>query len=226
MDTEKKITLIFGQRGSGKSYLAKQLIQAERRYLIFDTMSEYNQGVVFESEDHEKFCYFWRQTYRGNFRLIYRPLQPQQQIDAIADLVFGCGDMLFLIEEIETYCSAYQISDELAAIVQRGRHKNISLVGIAHRPNNINRLLTSQAKEMYVFATREPRDVDYLKMLLGQEIEPILAKLEKYQYVKWEDDKPGLAVGKAGLRQPDQTNERSQKKDTEQILDRQQARNQ
>ncbi|MHC4397638.1 MAG: ATP-binding protein [Planctomycetota bacterium] len=196
IDTEKKITLIFGQRGSGKSYLAKQLIQTERRYLIFDTMSEYNLGVIFNSEDHEKFCYFWRQSYRGNFRLIYRPLQPQQQIDAIADLVFHCGDLLFVIEEIETYCSAYQISDELAAIIQRGRHKNISLIGIAHRPNNISRLLTSQAKEIYIFATREPRDIEYLKMLLGQEIETYLDSLGKYSYVKWTDGE-GFNVGRA-----------------------------
>lgn len=197
MTDEKKITLIFGQRGSGKSYLAKKLVQAEPRYLIYDTMSEYNQGVIFDSEEHAKFSYFWQRTYRRNFRLIYRPLQPQQQIDAIADLVFNCGDMLLLIEEVETYCSAYQISDQLAAIVQRGRHKNISLIGIAHRPNNINRLLTSQAKEIYIFATREPRDVDYLKALLGAEIEPILANLGRFHYVKWTENQRGLETGKA-----------------------------
>lgn len=197
MTDEKKITLIFGQRGSGKSYLAKKLIQAEPRYLIYDTMSEYNQGVIFDSEEHAKFAYFWQRTYCRNFRLIYRPLQPQQQIDTIADLVFTCGDMLLLIEEVETYCSAYQLSDQLAAIVQRGRHKNISLIGIAHRPNNINRLLTSQAKEIYIFATREPRDVDYLKAFLGPEIEPILANLEKFHYVKWSENQKGLETGKA-----------------------------
>lgn len=197
METEKKVTLIFGQRGSGKSYLAMRLIQDQRRYLLFDTMSEYNQGVIFVSEEHEKFCYFWRRTYRGNFRLIYRPLQPQQQIDTIADLVFNCGDLLFLVEEIETYCSAYQISDQLAAIIQRGRHKNITLIGIAHRPNNISRMLTSAAKEMYIFKTREPRDVDYLKAFLGPEIEPALANLEKFHYVKWSENVPGLSVGMA-----------------------------
>ena len=46
---EKKIILIFGKRGSGKSYLAQKLVEREERLVIFDTLSEYQNGVVFES---------------------------------------------------------------------------------------------------------------------------------------------------------------------------------
>lgn len=199
MTDEKKITLIIGQRGSGKSYLARKLIQVEPRYLIYDIMSEYNEGVIFESEEHAKFCYFWMMTYRRPFRLIYRPLLPKEQIDLIADLVFECGNMMFVIEEIEAYCGANYISDQLAAIIQRGRHKNISLIGILHRPNNVSRLLTSQAKVIYVFATREPRDIDYLKSLLGSEIEPVLEKLPLFHFVKieWISGQKRTTIGKA-----------------------------
>ena len=198
MDPEKKIILIFGRRGSGKSYLAKKLIQSEPRFLIYDTMSEYKEGVVFDSEQHQYFLIFWKHVYRlPCYKIIYRPLQPLKQIEAISQLVFAVGDLCFLVEEIETYCSAWQLADSFAAIIQRGRHKNISLIGIAHRPNNINRLLTSQAKEIYVFSTKEPRDIEYLKQLLGQEIEEKLMNLEQYQYVKWTDGKEGLEIGRA-----------------------------
>lgn len=204
MTSEKKIILIFGKRGTGKSYLAKKLIENERRLLIFDTLSEYETGVVFESSKQDEqfrlppaFLEFWGRTYRGNFRLVYRPLNPDAEIEEIAALVFALGNMTFVVEEIDCYCTSFQISDSFAHIVQRGRHKNITLIGITQRPFGIHRLLTSQAKEIYVFGTNEPRDRDYLKALLGQEIEARLDALEEYQYVHWQEGKAELEIGKA-----------------------------
>ena len=176
---EKKITLIFGKRGSGKSWLAKKLIENEPRLVVFDTMSEYKNGVIFVSEKYDECLEFWRKVYRGRYRLIYRPIKPDAEIGRICDLVYAVGNCCFLVEEIDCYCTAYQISDTFAAIIQRGRHKDIKLIGITQRPYGINRLLTSQAKEIYVFNTNEPRDREYLRTLLGQEIEPKLDALKQ-----------------------------------------------
>lgn len=195
--SEKKITFIVGKRGSGKSYLAGKLIEAETRLVVFDTMGEYTNGVVFGPENYHDFLEFWRRCYRGNFRLIYQPLNPAEEIDRIADLVYYVGNVCFLVEEVDAFCGPYQISDAFAAVIQRGRHKNITLIGITQRPFGVNRLLTSQAKEVYVFSTNEPRDREYLRNLLGQEIEAKLDQLEQYQYVSWQDGTEGLSVGKA-----------------------------
>lgn len=194
---EKKIILIFGKRGTGKSYLANKLIENERRLLIYDTLGEYVDGVVFDAEYAERFREFWRHVYRGNFRLIYRPLNPAEEIDDIADLVFSLGDMTFLVEEVDCYCTSWQISDAFAHIIQRGRHKNITLIGVTQRPYGIHRLLTSQAKEIYIFGTNEPRDREYLKLLLGAEIEAKLDQLKQYEYLHWQDGKQELEIGKA-----------------------------
>lgn len=193
--TEKKIILIFGKRGSGKSYLAEKLIENEQRLLIFDTLGEYTEGVVFE--DYEKFTEFWRRIYQHPYRLIYRPLKPDAEIEKIADLVYTIGDICFVVEEIDCYCTSYQISESFAHVVQRGRHKNITLIGITQRPYGINRLLTSQAKEIYVFNTNEPRDREYLRILLGQDIDGKLDSLKQYEYVKWTDGNEDLEIGRA-----------------------------
>jgi len=195
--TEKKVKLIFGKRGSGKSYLAEKLIREERRLVVYDVMSEYTNGIVYGTETCGKMMEFWLRVYQDRFRLIYRPIKPLEEIETLSDLIFELGDVCFLVEEIDCYCSAYKISDSFASIVQRGRHKNITLIGITQRPFGIHRLLTSQAKEIYIFSTNEPRDREYLRTLLGQEIEGKLDALEQYQYVKWEDGKEGLEIGRA-----------------------------
>lgn len=195
--TEKKIILIFGKRGSGKSYLAGKLIENEQRLVVFDTMSEYKNGVVFGTETREQCWNFWKKVYYKNFRFIYQPIKPDAEIEMIAELVYTLGNCCFLVEEIDCYCNAYQISDNFAAIIQRGRHNNITLIGITQRPYGIHRLLTSQAKEIYIFNTNEPRDREYLRTLLGQEIEPKLDVLKQYEYVHWQDGKEGLEIGKA-----------------------------
>jgi hypothetical protein len=194
---EKKIILIFGKRGSGKSYLAGKLIENEPRLIVFDTMSEYENGIVFGAEEYERCLEFWRKVYRQNFRLIYRPIRPDVEIGQICDLVYTLGNCCFLVEEIDCYCSSYQISDTFAAIVQRGRHKNITLIGITQRPYGIHRLVTSQAKEIYIFNTNEPRDREYLRTLLGQEVEPKLDALKQYEFIRWQDGKEGLEIEKA-----------------------------
>lgn len=197
MVIEKKIILIFGKRGSGKSYLAIKLIGNEPRLIIFDVMSEYENGVVFGTENYNELLEFWRNVYRGRFRMIYRPIKPDFEIEQICELVYTLGKCCFLVEEIDCYCSTHQISDNFAAIIQRGRHKDITLIGITQRPYGINRLLTSQAKEIYVFNTNEPRDREYLRILLGQEIDSKLDALKQYEYVHWQDGKEGLEIGKA-----------------------------
>ena len=195
--TEKKIKLIFGKRGSGKSYLARKLIEQEERLLIYDTMSEYDDGVIFGTENYPQFLEFWRKVYIHPFRIIYRPLRPEEEIEQIGRLVYALGNMCLLVEEVDCYASTFNIAESLAHIIQRGRHKNISLIGITQRPYGIHRLLTSQAKEIYVFSTNEPRDREYLRLLLGQDVDAKLDALKQYEYVKWQDGKDQLEIGMA-----------------------------
>ena len=197
METEKKVILIFGKRGSGKSYLTKKLIADHSRLLVFDIMSEYTGGVVFGTETENEFRRFWLSVHRGNFKLVYRPIEPNKEIEYLANAVFALGDMSFVVEEIDSICTAYDLPEAFSRIIARGRHKNITLIGVTPAPFGIHRNLTRQAKEIYIFDTNEPRDRTYLRNLLGQEIEPRLDALQQYEYVYWQDGKDALEIGRA-----------------------------
>lgn len=184
--SEKKVILIMGQRGSGKSYLAKHLIKDCRRLLIYDTLGEYNIGIIIENL--KEFKDFFLKVYNKNFRITYQPINPVNDFDIICDIVFETGDMTFLVEELDTFCSSQEISDNFANIIQRGRHKDINLIGITQRPYGIPRLITSQAKTIYSFIHREPRDLEYLKAFIGEEAEKI-KDLKQYEFLKWDNGK-------------------------------------
>jgi hypothetical protein len=195
--SEKKVILIFGKRGSGKSFLAKRLISKELRFIIFDTIGEYNQGVIFGTEQYDQLMQFWQRTYRRPFRLVYQPIDPDAEIELIAELIYTLGNVTFVVEEIDCFCGSHQIAFSFKQIIQRGRHKNITLIGITQRPFGIHRLLTSQAKELYIFNTNEPRDREYLCALLGQGISEKLDQLKQYEFLHWQDGQDEIKIEKA-----------------------------
>lgn len=197
MKPEKKVILVIGKRGTGKSYLVDKLINNCTRLIVYDPQSEYDGGVVFDLDHYQDFIRFLFRYHKANFRIIYRPINPEAEIDDIAKLVFALGNLTLVVEEIEAYCSSHSINMNLMAILARGRHKNIDLIGVTQRPFGIHRYLTSQAKTAYVFRTNEPADRDYLKNLLGSEIEPLLDQLKEFEHIVWQEHKEGFEIKKA-----------------------------
>lgn len=187
--SEKKVALVLGQRGSGKSYLARNLIQEAKRLIIYDTLGEYDTGINIENLG--EFKEFFLKTYQGNFKICYQPVKPSADFDDVCDIVYECGDLTFLVEEIDTFCSAQEISESFANIIQRGRHRDITLIGVSQRPFGIPRLITSQAKIIYSFIHREPRDLEYLKAYIGDEAEKI-KDLKLYEFLKWDNGKSNI----------------------------------
>ena len=202
---EKIITLIFGKRGSGKSLLAQARTRSKKRLLVYDTIGEYTNGVVIE--DLQALKEFWGKVYRGNFKIIYQPVDPEGDFDTVCRLVYECEDLTFLVEELDRYSKPLTLSLPFKEIIQRGRHRNIELIGITQRPHGIDKLLTSQAKEMFIFNTTEPRDVDYFKDTVGYPVVVKIAALQEYEYVKYQDGSDQLEVGKETIRKWDDLTE-------------------
>jgi hypothetical protein len=125
MNTEKKVILIIGKRGSGKSFLTQKLIAKFERLLIFDIMSEYTSGIVFGTETQKEFSLFWSKTYRSRFRIIYRPIEPKKEIDYLARLVFALGNMAFVLEEIDSICTAYDLPETFSKIIYEAGKRNL-----------------------------------------------------------------------------------------------------
>lgn len=159
MAKQNKITLIFGRKGSGKTCLAKSLIpKLKPPIIILDSQDEYEGGVIFHQVEHFIDLYLNEKIKPGIF--IFR-LSSDEQIDALFITCWLLGNLTIIGEEIDLYCSAYAINNNLEKIIKYGRHRNINLIAISRRPAEVSRLISAQADEVYIFKTMEPRDLQY-----------------------------------------------------------------
>jgi hypothetical protein len=190
--------LIIGKTGSGKTIKALNLIADKPRVIMFDTLGhDYRDGVVFS--DLTDLKAFWLKVYRGPFRLIYRPTKEIEEFDEVCDLAYKCGDLAFVAEELDLFCPPRQLTPGIRHILKRGRHADITFIGITQRPYGIDRVVTAMCNEVYVFKTDEPRDIRYLAERLGEGIVPKIAALGEYEYVLQKDHSSEFIVGKDEL---------------------------
>lgn len=154
MDPEKMITLfnskhgciISGKRNCGKMYYAENLCLCRKRLIVYDTLGEYTQGVFFE--DLQEFESYWAHVQHGNFRIIYRPLDPELDFDSICELVNESEDLTFLIEQLDWYCEP-SMSLPLKKLIRDGCDKKIELIATTQKPQAIDKRLINNAGQIY-----------------------------------------------------------------------------
>lgn len=200
--------LIIGKTGSGKTVKALKLIEGKPRVVIFDTLGhDYSDGVVFY--DMPALKTFWNgvnrrgvKVYQGRFHLIYRPTNEVEEFDEVCDLTYKCGNLVLVAEELDLFCPPRQLTPGIRHILKRGRHHDITFIGITQRPYGIDRTVTAMANEVYVFKTDEPRDIKYLAERLGEGIAAKIAALQEYEYVLQKDHSSEFVIGKDSLPVP------------------------
>jgi hypothetical protein len=177
--------LVIGKSGSGKTRHVLARTAGCDRILFYDTLGhDYSQGVVVY--DLAGLKAYWRRVYRGAFRIIYRPKNDREEFDQVAQLVYDCGNVTFVVEECDSFCRPQQVSPAVWQILKRGRHRDIHTVMVTQRPFGIDRTITSQASQVAVFRTEEPRDLAYLEERLGKDSAEKISQLQQYQYVLWQ----------------------------------------
>ena len=182
----------------GKTVKALNLIADCPRVVIFDTLGhDYSDGVVFY--DLPAMVVFWYKVYRRRFRLIYRPTNDVEEFDQVCDLAYKCGNLALVAEELDLFCPPRQLTPGIRHILKRGRHADITFIGVTQRPYGIDRTVTALANEVYVFKTDEPRDIKYLCERLGDGIAAKLAALQPYEYVLQKDHSSEFVIGRDAL---------------------------
>lgn len=150
--------MVLGKTGSGKTTLAKELLNRHRRVLVIDTAHEYPGTVSYAFDDLVDSLNLCG---ADSFILTLRPEDPLD-VEYMFRLAWVLGSCCVVLEEADQWVSSASMSDDLAKLISMGRHRKISVIAVARVVPEIPIQLRRQFTEFYSFRQSEPRDLQLL----------------------------------------------------------------
>ena len=176
-----EIISVTGQRGCGKTHWVEHYLDNISRFLIYDTLSEYNVKAPRFRDPGKLVAHIQKHKNSEFLNAIYDPLD-DSTFPLFCRIALAVGNVHVLIEELDAFCSPYSAPIEFQRLIKYGRHYGIRLVGISRRPAEVNRLFTSQTNRFVIFRQLEPRDISYWRGIIGKSAD-LVPKLEERYYL-------------------------------------------
>lgn len=180
---QREVVLVLGKTGSGKTTWARKFIETKQRVIILDAgfgdypaqETETLDALMDQVEARDK-------NGSGFFRLSYTPRLAEPPI--IIDLARVVRKCWLVLEEADRLDDPRQCAEYDEAI-SRGRHYELSLLAISLYPFKLPADLRRQATRIICYRMHEPRDIDYLYDIIGDDVSK-LPNLEPFHFLDWQ----------------------------------------
>ena len=173
---KRKIELIFGKTGTGKTTLAKKIIENYNRVIIIDALQEYKKGLIFYS--FQDLADYFTEKNPSKFNFICR-FENDLDMEYLFLFIFEIGNLLLVVEEAEIYIAPQVKQSSFLRLVRYGRHRGISILGIARRSTELSTSFRSQTDKIYSFKQTDPLDLKKMELLGFYN----LAQLPQFKYI-------------------------------------------
>lgn len=182
LNQERKVLLITGKTGSGKTRITKKLRNQWSRSITLDTMNyEYDGTILRTMEDVFNFAIDEKlEDEETPFKIALRLSSDfdQSEVKACFSLVERLGNMLLVVEESSIYFDHLHPIEQFQRLVSQGRHFNVSLICVSQRVPELDTTFRAQANSVITFLQTSPTDLEGLRKW-GFDIEQVKA-LEKF----------------------------------------------
>lgn len=158
----RKIILIFGRTGSGKSFLVKRMLKKLERVIIIDAMSEYESDLIFYNS--LDLIDYLVNVKPKTFKIVCR-FENDNDFETLFQIVWYLKNIYLVVEESELYISPYQKQSNFLKLVRYGRHRNISIIAVARRVVELSNDVKANASEIISFKQILSKDIKYLQEL-------------------------------------------------------------
>jgi len=180
------VKAVVGLRRYGKSSHVVRLIDGTQRVVFYDTLNDdYSEGIVCRS--WPAFQKLWLASYRGHFRITYKPCDPLEHFEQFCDMAYACGDCTIVIDEVQLYFRGACCCSGFTKLITAGGHAQVEVIGVTQMPKRLGEVLRSQAHEWHVFALREEGHVKYVVDRCPGLDAALIKTLPKYEYLHFVD---------------------------------------
>jgi energy-coupling factor transporter ATP-binding protein EcfA2 len=163
--------LLVGKTGSGKTYLAVQMLKKINRLVIFDTKGNLSGKFAAKPWNVKNVRKFAR---GANMRLIIGPAigTPNEQMaiyDGIFKELYDIGNLTIYIDEIYGIVPPNKtIPPWLSAVYTRGRELKIGVWASSQRPSWIPMFLMSESEWFFIFKLQLDDDRKRMAGIVGK----------------------------------------------------------
>ena len=180
MKKENFIMLIVGKKGSGKSYFADKFSMKLKRLLVFDTMRIFDNATpVYSIKKLEKIVNDIKNNKIIEFRYSIRV--NNKYFEYVNSLILSLSNLTYIVDEIQVYCNASKIPENLNVLITEGRHFEINFIFITQRPARLPIIIITNLDVLIIFETQNSRDLDIIESFKYSDIDAI-KNLKEYQF--------------------------------------------
>lgn len=158
---------IVGKTGSGKTTLARRLLEPRPYVVVCDTKGTL-QWPGYTRFDRLDDCIYAKTDVAP--RIIYAPRHEELIDPSVTNRFFQWlylrGNTTVYIDEVYGVCTRGEIPTFYHAILTRGRELNISTFSSTQRPKQIPAVVLSESEHYYVFQLMLPQDRQRIREMI------------------------------------------------------------
>ena len=162
---------ILGSKGSGKSYLANQLLKGLNgiHVWVYDFNQQFHSSRAIVFNDLTKMLEVSDSAKRGHYIL-----QPHDNSEntfrRFCEEGFKRGNLILMMDEAHSFLTKMKQLKEFNNIILSGRPRGISCITISSRPASLPNNVLTNAKHVFSFKLNLESDVKFLEGFLGSDV--------------------------------------------------------
>lgn len=200
MPAPKRLDLLLGRGGQGKTHLALHLLRSERRVILCNP-----NGEAAHRAGTRAVCTTPAELVRccrpPTFRVCWEgwrnaALAPGEAFRWCCRVALAVGNVTVFWDEADRFLAPAVRPPEAMVLINSGRHYGVGIVAASRRAARVPRDLSANASRIIVFRTTEPADLQWLREAVGREAAAGLPTLPQWHCLDWHEA-GGMSVRKS-----------------------------